>query len=305
MNMKKNHRILMTSLALIVGLSKGRYDRIRVLSCGRFTMCAFILMGVCYVACALSCHGDDIRKWPVTCEGTYRLHLQGVDRNKSGEYFWSFTEELVKTDSHGKLLKKVEAVKAPLHNGDLCCYDGKIYVSCARITNYEKPCEGCSIRVYSQETLDLMKEYPISKQVGVGCDGICTTPTGFAIGVLAGAQKNSTCSMIYECDHEFRLKNIYRYEHKPLYSGIQCMKRLPEGGYLCGLYSNLLLLLDSEFKLMKQLSWDGSVGIVPLGGGEILFARHHKIGRENGCWEAHLEQKYLKDLKEAPNMAER
>lgn len=59
----------------------------------------------------------------VTCEGTYPHHLQGICVDKDWIY-WSFTTALVKTDLDGKPLKKVTN-----HHGDLCFYDGKIYVA--------------------------------------------------------------------------------------------------------------------------------------------------------------------------------
>ncbi len=62
---------------------------------------------------------------PVRCEGSYKQHLQGVCADKDSIY-WCFTDELVKTDAGGKVLKQV-AVRS--HHGDLCHHDGKIYVA--------------------------------------------------------------------------------------------------------------------------------------------------------------------------------
>ena len=44
----------------------------------------------------------------VVCEGKYAGHLQGVCRGTNGNFFWSFTRALVKTDIKGKVMKKVE-----------------------------------------------------------------------------------------------------------------------------------------------------------------------------------------------------
>ncbi len=42
----------------------------------------------------------------IECEGKYAGHLQGVCRDGNGDFFWSFTKALVKTNPHGKVLKK-------------------------------------------------------------------------------------------------------------------------------------------------------------------------------------------------------
>ena len=44
----------------------------------------------------------------VLCEGKYAGHLQGVCRDEGGNFFWSFTRALVKTNPQGKVLKKIE-----------------------------------------------------------------------------------------------------------------------------------------------------------------------------------------------------
>ena len=62
----------------------------------------------------------------VDCEGVYRHHLQGICADETGDLFWSFTTTLVKTNSTGKVLKKIEVGN---HHGDLCHHDGRIYVA--------------------------------------------------------------------------------------------------------------------------------------------------------------------------------
>ena len=41
---------------------------------------------------------------PVTCEGAYSNHLQGVCTDGKGTIYWSFTTKLVKTDAGGKVI---------------------------------------------------------------------------------------------------------------------------------------------------------------------------------------------------------
>ena len=59
------------------------------------------------------------------CEGTYRLHLQGVCADET-VIFWSFTTTLMTTDMEGTLLKQMPVAN---HHGDLCFHDGKLYIA--------------------------------------------------------------------------------------------------------------------------------------------------------------------------------
>ena len=61
----------------------------------------------------------------IVCEGTYNRHLQGVATDGSN-IWWSFTDEIVRTDKKGKVLKSVKAVS---HQGDCCYVNGKLYVA--------------------------------------------------------------------------------------------------------------------------------------------------------------------------------
>ena len=62
---------------------------------------------------------------PVTCEGTYPRHLQGVAIDGRAIY-WSWTDALVKTDMQGRLMKRA---KAASHHGDLCVVKDKVFVA--------------------------------------------------------------------------------------------------------------------------------------------------------------------------------
>ena len=224
--------------------------------------------------------------WLLEVEGRYRLHLQGYDRNGRGEHFWSFTKEVVKTDAQGRVLLRRQLAEAPYHLGDLCCHDGKVYVTCARITDYAKGSEGSTVRVYSQEDLTLLQEFPISDTFG--CDGITATPDGFAVAVCRGALKGNVSSPIYEYDRQFRLRRVHELTHRPVYAAIQCLKRRPGGGYIASLYGNLLFQLDESFRVVAEGDADASVGLVVEEDGGILRAVHHSQ-RERG-WAVHLER---------------
>src|SRR6187402_2595613 len=63
---------------------------------------------------------------PVTCEGAYKRHVQGLCTNQKDAIYWSWTDFLVKTDLNGKIVAKRTVAD---HHGDLCHHNGKVYVA--------------------------------------------------------------------------------------------------------------------------------------------------------------------------------
>ncbi len=121
------------------------------------------------VACAAGCALADAGNWKTptwqsfitepgavakilgdTCPG----HAQGMCAT-SNAFFFSFHNQVVKTDWRGRFLKRVEAVP---HGGDICHWNGRVYVG-AWEPPKKKGEKGCTaIRVYDAETLNLVKE---------------------------------------------------------------------------------------------------------------------------------------------------
>jgi hypothetical protein len=83
----------------------------------------FLIMA-CMLRASYALDTTDFR--PVTCQGTYPLHLQGVCTNERDAIYWSWTDALVKTDASGKVIRRV---KVPSHHGDLCFQGGRVYVA--------------------------------------------------------------------------------------------------------------------------------------------------------------------------------
>lgn len=55
----------------------------------------------------------------------FKGHLQGIAADKTGIY-WSFYDVIHKTDYTGKI---TASIASPVHAGDLCFFEGKIYVA--------------------------------------------------------------------------------------------------------------------------------------------------------------------------------
>ena len=87
-------------------------------------------------------------------DGVCPGHSQGMCVTSNAFYF-SFHNQVVKTDWKGRFLKRVEAVP---HGGDICHWKGKVYVGAWEPAK-KKGEKGCTvIRVYDAETLEPIKE---------------------------------------------------------------------------------------------------------------------------------------------------
>ena len=98
---------------------------------------------------------------------TWCGHVQGMCVS-SNAIFFSFHDQIVKTDWYGRFLKRTEA---DIHGGDICHWNGKLYTGVWR-----KPKKGtdekwcAAIYMYDAETLELLKTRTIPWQSGA--DGI-------------------------------------------------------------------------------------------------------------------------------------
>jgi len=111
---------------------------------------------------------------------TWCGHCQGMCVSSNAVYF-SFHDQIVKTDWYGHLLKRVEV---DVHGGDICIWNGKLYTGVARRPK-NKGEEWCPcIYVYDAETLERIKVKEIPS--AGGCDGITVLD-----GVIYLAEGNS------------------------------------------------------------------------------------------------------------------
>ena len=117
----------------------------------------------------------------ITCQGSYRYHVQGVAADGEALY-WSFTTTLVKTDFSGKVLAKAESPERH-HMGDLTVHNGKVYVGMNM--SGVRGRKGDEVWEYDAATLALVRKIPTPETLwcnnGVEwCDGyfyvISSTP---------------------------------------------------------------------------------------------------------------------------------
>jgi len=209
--------------------------------------------------------GDELR--PVTCEGHYDRHLQGVCADDSALY-WSFTTTLVKTDREGKRLKSTEVAN---HHGDLCHVDGKLYVAVnLGKFNDAKGNADSWVYVYDAATLKELARHE-TQQVFHGAGGIAFHDDHFFVvgGLPEGVQENNVYE--YDRDFRFRKKHVIASGHTKM--GIQTVTFAHDRWWF-GCYGAppTLLVTDPEFRMQGRFEFDGSLGIEAWPGGRLLVA---------------------------------
>lgn len=80
--------------------------------------------------------------------GGFSGHLQGIAGDESGIY-WSFYDTVLKTDWKGR---EIASTSIPVHAGDLCLHDGKLYISVCYRDRKRIVAEGGSGWVYLLDT---------------------------------------------------------------------------------------------------------------------------------------------------------
>lgn len=220
---------------------------------------------------------EEVTSFKVGCEGTYPHHLQGVCSDDDAIY-WCFTTTLVKTDKKGKLLNKVAVVN---HHGDLCFHDGKLYVA-VNLGKFNDPQGNADswVYVYDADTLNEIARHE-TQEVFHGAGGI-----GFRDGhffVVGGLPDAVEQNYVYEYNSAFKFltKHVIKSGHTHL--GIQSATFAHDRWWF-GCYGDpkIMLVTDSDFKMIGRHEHDCSLGIEGLPGGRLLVATG-KCEKETGC----------------------
>lgn len=222
---------------------------------------------------------------PVTCEGDYQYHLQGVCLDGDGSaIFWSFTTELVKTDRKGKVAKKVPVAN---HHGDLCFHEGKVYVA-VNLGRFNDP-EGNAdswVYVYDADSLEMLAKHA-TPEVFHGAGGIGVRDGRFYVvgGLPDGVEEN----YVYEYDPEFRFLRKHTLESGWTRLGIQTAA-WHEGAWWFGCYGTpkILLTSDADFKMQGRFEFDCSLGIEARGPGRWLVAKGPRTPEGRHLGEVYL-----------------
>lgn len=237
----------------------------------------------------------------VVCDGDYQHHLQGVCTDQQAHIYWSFTTQLVKTDSLGKVLKQVHV---PNHHGDLCYRDGKIFVA-VNLGKFNDPQGNADswVYVYDDDSLELLAKHE-TQQVFHGAGGIGTTADHFFVvgGLPDGVQEN----YVYEYDAEFQFVKKHTIDSKWTHLGIQTAT-FHDGQWWFGCYGSpaILLTTDTDFQLLGRYNFDASLGIVGVSADRLLFAKGPRTPANRCRGSLHLarpdQQQGLVPIQSPPN----
>ncbi|NOZ41458.1 MAG: hypothetical protein GXP24_14715 [Planctomycetes bacterium] len=212
----------------------------------------------------------------VDCEGLYPIHLQGVCLDEEKNIFWSFTTWLVKTDSHGKLIKKIPVDN---HHGDLCFDNGKIYVA-VNLGKFNDPAGNADswVYVYEAKNLKELARHEV-QQVKYGAGGIATHNGRFL--VVGGLPQEIEENYLYEYDSEFNFLKQHTLASGHTDVGIQGAA-YAEGTWWFACYGTQLLTATADLQMQGRYTFDCGLGIVGLGQNRFYVARG-KCEKGKGC----------------------
>lgn len=208
----------------------------------------------------------------VRCEGTYPGHLQGACSNGDDALYWCFTTVLVKTDSDGHVVRKIDVAT---HHGDLCYEDGKLYVA-VNLGKFNLPPgkEDSWVYVYDAESLAEVARHKVPELVH-GAGGIAYHDGRFIVvgGLPIGSKEN----FAYEYDKSFNFQKRHVIASGYTFLGIQTVAYADDHWWF-GCYGSprVLLKTDRDFKLVGRWNFDASLGLVPLSANRFLVARDNR-----------------------------
>lgn len=192
----------------------------------------------------------------IQCEGLYPMHLQGISTDKKNNIYWSFTNELVRTDLKGKILDHIKVLN---HHGDLCFNGGKVYVA-VNLGKFNEPAgqEDSWVFVYDATNLKELGRYKVPELVH-GAGGISSYNVNFF--VVGGLPKGATENYIYEYNKDFKFIKRHVIASGYTYKGIQTAE-FHEGEWWFGCYGNpKLIKTNAKFQILDKNDFDASLGI--------------------------------------------
>lgn len=203
----------------------------------------------------------------IECEGLYPMHLQGISTDKKSNIYWSFTNELVRTDLKGKILDRIKVLN---HHGDLCFNGGKVYVA-VNLGKFNEPAgqEDSWVFVYDAANLKELGRYKVPELVH-GAGGISSYRGNFF--VVGGLPKGATENYIYEYNKDFKFIKRHVIASGYTYKGIQTAE-FHEGQWWFGCYGNpKLIKTDTKFQILDKNDFNVSLGIVGYSGKKLFIA---------------------------------
>jgi hypothetical protein len=230
---------------------------------------SLLLLASCFI-CRNARGAEPTTFHPVTCEGTYARHVQGICTNERDAIYWSWTDVLVKTDADGHVLKQVQVAS---HHGDLCYHDGRVYVA-VNLGKFNEPAGKADswVYVYDGDTLAELARHPVPEVVH-GAGGMAFHDGKFI--VIGGLPPDVNENYLYEYDLDFKFQQRRVLASGYTLMGIQTVAVAGDTWWF-GCYGKpkMLLRADASFKFTGKWEFDGSYGIVPLADGRFLVGQN-------------------------------
>lgn len=220
----------------------------------------------------------------VNCPGEYKGHLQGIVRDEQGDIFWSFTTVLVKTDSKGKELGRVDV---PNHYGDLAFHNGRVYVAVnLGKFNQEAGVADSWVYVHDAETLALIGRHAVPEVVH-GAGGMEWHAGKFYI--VGGLPATHEVNYVYEYTEDFKFVKRHVIESGQTLLGIQTVCRGSDGTWWFGCYGKpaVTLRTDDSFRFLGKHKFESAVGVSRSGDDKVLLIGRNKLDKvhkKNAGW---------------------
>ena len=206
----------------------------------------------------------------IVCRGEYPGHLQGIATDGKAIY-WVFSRNVVKTGLDGKVLAKTVV---PTHGGDPCWYRGRLYVPvCGSGFNRKLKPGAVSknyVYVFDAKLKLLEKRHIPELEYGAGA----VAERGGHFFVAGGRPKDLPGNTVYEYDGDFKLVRRHEIAFDSL-KGIQ-MIEFAFGKWYFGCYgtNGLTIEADENFRVLRKVRPNTSVGMIPLANNLVLVGRN-------------------------------
>ena len=202
----------------------------------------------------------DVNEIPL--EGEYPGHLQDVWYDGSNTLYWAHTQDLLKTDLTGRVLKRA---KVDGHHAGIELKDGKLYVAVCKMQGQTKgkTTPDCFVTVgeYDAETLELVKMHVTDINDRSGSLAILADGT-FVVGCLRPQNIEKTQVRFHHLDRDFKLIKSYVVDNVPVRLGIEVIKRKGDSIFLNMYGKPGTVKLDGDFKEVWRGDLGGAMGLV-------------------------------------------
>lgn len=220
---------------------------------------------------------DPLEFGAVDCGGAWRGELRGLDVDHGGAIYWSFTQDLVRSDAVGRVVCSV-AIEGGI--GDLCVQDGKVYA-----LGLDASGMGADrVLVRDARTLEAIGEHVLLGERGMNGAARAITWQGGRFWVVGGEPL-----AVHVFDEGFRQVSRRELANAPEGLRVACFgdQRFWFGG-ASGTRS--VLCTDAALQPWATVPGDVAHGIASISGGRFLVGASMPLGDGRFAGKAHVAE---------------